>query len=131
LIDKSDLVLRELKWIRWLLLLIATSFALVAVSLTYLSYSIDASSASDASFSSQVSELREQGKFDELIEYANARQKTHPEDPNVYWHRGYANYRLKRYQAALVDFERTAQIEPTWKSSHTDEYVALIKDAIK
>jgi tetratricopeptide (TPR) repeat protein len=129
--DNAELVLRELKWIKWLLLLIAAAFILGALSLTYLSYSLNSSSASDAGFSAQASELQKKGKFDELIETANARQKTHPEDPYVYWYRGYANYRLKRYEAALADFERTAQIEPTWKSSHTDEYVALIKNTIE
>jgi tetratricopeptide (TPR) repeat protein len=120
-----------LQWIKWLLALIAISLFLGAVALVYFGKSLTSSQFKSSEFTDHALALREAGKYEELIELADARQKTHGEDANVFWYRGYANFRLKRYEQALSDYERAAQIEPSWKASHIDMYVEQIKAEMK
>jgi cytochrome c-type biogenesis protein CcmH/NrfG len=130
--DHSEKMVRELRWIKWLLIVVVATFVLLAGTLMLLSgRMIDTmkTESDGARFSELAQELSDAGKYDELIAAANARQRTHPEDANVYWYRGRAYYRQKRFDDARKDIERTGELEPSWKSSHVDDFLATIESA--
>ncbi|MEO0470059.1 MAG: tetratricopeptide repeat protein [Bacteroidota bacterium] len=50
-------------------------------------------------------------EYDALIQ-ANENDPAKPESPELYSRRGYSNYKLKRYERALQDFDKAISLDP-------------------
>ena len=122
--DVSGIVLRQLRWIKWLLALVVLCFVIIAAAFGWGVVQLNASlrSGEGTTLSSEES-LLEQGKEREVLKLMTEREKEFPKDPYVYWHRGRAHYQLGEYEAALKAFRHLAELTPSWRDQHAQPYI--------
>src|SRR5262245_10702154 len=132
--NESEDVLRQLRWIKWLLALIASCFVLIAVSLTWgaaqLSASLRDGIGERTSLSSEET-LLEQGKEQEVLTLAELREKAYPKDPYVHWLRARAYYQLGEYEAALKALRQLYDLAPTWRDEHVKPYMRAAEEKLR
>ncbi|MEQ1739842.1 MAG: hypothetical protein ABL884_08045, partial [Methyloglobulus sp.] len=99
-------MLKQLKVIKWLLILIAVSMFVAASSVAFVAIqsinlvesSFADNSCDEKSFRDKVSDLVDEGKLEDAVKLANERIKSHPNDEDGYWYRGLAYYLQKKWQ---------------------------------
>ena len=131
--DASEQILRELRWIKWLNVLICLSFAAIGGTFVWATHEMSSSfaRADDASsFSDRASKLLEEGKETELLAACEEREKKSPKDPNVHWYRGKAYYQLGQFTESLKAIQRVHELAPNWRQDHTTPYIKAIEEKL-
>ena len=138
--ETSTGVLKQLKIIKWLLLLITLGALIGASSIAYSVYvsaqymkSIDSnkSSCSSNSFRREIDPLLDSGELDKAIEIATKQIEKSPSDPDGYWFRGKAYYQQEKWQLAIDDFKQTEKLSPNWKEEYTDPYIKQAEEQLE
>lgn len=130
--ETSESVLKQLKIIKWLVVLISACILAAASGVAYFSYkatslaedTLASSSCNEDNFRDKVSSLVDEGKLDDAISLANERMKSHPNDEDAYWYRGMAFYLQKKWQLAIEDFNKVEELAPSWKEQYVEPYRA-------
>ena len=133
--ESSEMMVKQLKIIKWLLLFIALSLFVGVGSVAFLAVSafdlaentLADNSCDEESFKDKASDLVDEGKTEEAIKLASARILSHPNDQDAYWYRGLAYYLEKKWQPAIVDFGKVEEIVPSWKERYTEPYITAAK----
>jgi len=128
-----DRILRELRWIKWLNVIVVACFSLIAGTMVWTSAQMSAAISNPeatAAFSERAPNLLEQGKAKEVVALSEDREKTHPMDPYVYWFRGKAYYQLGQYEDALKAMKRAGEVSPGWRESYTGPFIKGIKEEL-
>ena len=136
--DDSENVEKQLKFIKWLLVFIVMGmlFAGAGIAVFFVSAadlvekSFSESSCLEESFRDKASNLIDQGKTKEAIKLADEQIKTHPNDEDGYWYRGLAYYLQKQWQPAIIDFNKTEELAPSWKDQYTEPYRAAAQSKL-
>lgn len=131
---QTDLQLRELKRIKWLLVLIACGVLLLPASLTYLGWEVASMIVqertvedSEDSLETIAEDLFQQGKLDELRTVIDQRAKDHPNDADVYWYRGRMAVEEGNWEEALRDLEQAERLAPNWKQEYTGPLLEKVR----
>lgn len=123
---------KQLKIIKWLLVLIVTGMLITGTGLVVfllsafdlVEKSFAESSCQEENFRDKASNLIDEGKTQEAIKLASEQISTHPNDEDGYWYRGLAYYLQKQWQPAINDFNKTEELAPGWKEQYTEPYRA-------
>ena len=132
--DHSPPILRQLRSIKWLLVFVALCFAAIFASCVWVSVVLSdelLDAKTETSLSEQGDDLLEQGKANAVLAMMDAREKTHPMDPNVFWYRGKAQYQLGQREAALASMRRVHTMAPDWRESHASPFIRSLEDEIE
>jgi tetratricopeptide (TPR) repeat protein len=131
---QTDLQLRELKRIKWLLVLIACGVLLLPASLAYLGWEVASMIVqgrtvedSEDSLETIAEDLFQQGKLDELRTVIDQRAKAHPNDADVYWYRGRMAVEEGNWEEALRDLEQAERLAPNWKQEYTGPLLEKVR----
>lgn len=131
---QTDLQLRELKRIKWLLVLIACCFLLLPVSFIYFGWEVASMIMQDRaiedgedSLETIAEDLFQQGKLDELRMLIDQRAKDHPNDPDLYWYRGRMAVEEGSWEQALRDLEKAEQLAPNLKQAYTGPLLEKVR----
>jgi tetratricopeptide (TPR) repeat protein len=131
--DTAEQVLTQLRWIKWLMVIVVTSLVLGAGSIVWISSEV-ASGMSEfeggSSFTQRAQELLDEGKAEEVIAMSKEREKTHPMDPYVHWHRGKAHFQLRQFDEAMKALQRADEVAPEWREKYTGPYIRRIRDEL-
>lgn len=128
--DNERKVFRQLVWIKWLVGIVALSFAIIAGAFGWFVWIVgDEFKDKDleTSFRDRGSELLEQGNEAEVLSLAAVREKDFPKDPYVFWYRGRAHYQLGQDEDSLKAFSRTEELAPSWRDEHIIPYTSTIR----
>lgn len=122
-----DLMLKQIKTIKWLVMFIAVCFVIAAGSLVGFSMiaatlAEESGSCGEESFRDKISGLIDEGKTEDAVRLAEARIETHPDDEDAYWYRGVAFYLQKKWQPAIADFNKVEELAPSWKEQYVEPY---------
>lgn len=123
---RIDLLLKELKRIRWLLVLIAFGLLALPAGFVFFGWQVaetvvqeKAVEEKQDSFETVAEDLFQQGRLDELSLVIDQREKDHPNDANVYWYRGRVAVEREHWELALRELEKAEQLAPNWKQEYT------------
>jgi tetratricopeptide (TPR) repeat protein len=134
LMDSSEHILRQLRWLKWLNALIAFCFVVIAGSVVWLaSEAITAfqeDESSSTSFMARGLSLLEEGNEQEVLKLSDEREKKFPKDPYVHWYRGKAHYQLGHLDEALKAIRHVHELEPSWRESLTAPYIKAVEEEI-
>ena len=132
--DISELMLRELRWIKWFSGLIAVCFVLIIGLLSWVAWDLsDDSLAGEepaVAFSEQVTKLLEAGREAEVLKLADERETRYPKDPYVYWYRGLAQHQLGHLDESLKSIRRAHELTPSWRESVTAPFIKAVEDEL-
>ncbi len=129
--DTSEQVLRQLKWIKWLMALIAFCFIVIAGSTVFLAWNFDSIVAEDdALFMAKAQSLLDAGKEGETLKLVEERERDHPKDVYVHWYRGVAHYRLDHFDDALKSLRVARELEPSWRERFTDPFIKSVEEEL-
>jgi cytochrome c-type biogenesis protein CcmH/NrfG len=113
----------ELETIKWLLVAILVGMVIVALSAVSVAMSIwfgfrmAKENNSGKVFRVVAEEHLARNENNELVEYAEERLKTHPQDVWAHWYLGQAKFHIGKIPEAKRCFERVVELEPSWYSS--------------
>ena len=136
----DDKALRQLVLMKWLLavvvLVLVVPMAVVSW-FTFDAYSAMSSfsakcspSESERPFKDQVSELLIEGKAQEILQLAAAREPKYPKDPEVYYYRGLAYFQAGEYKKAIEALSVAESIAPGWRQEYTGPYIREAKSRL-
>ena len=133
-------MLRQLAWIKWLLIGIVAAFVISNVGSSW--YMWKAFSSSDSSkgdcaapqsedgFQEQAKSLLLKGKEQELLTLAASREASFPKDPYVFLYRGRAQFQLREYEKAIETLTVAETLSPDWRDQYIAPYVSEAKRRI-
>jgi cytochrome c-type biogenesis protein CcmH/NrfG len=131
---RTDLLLEELKRIKWLLVLITFGLLALPFSLVYFGWEVASTlvqekTAEDKadSFETDAEDLFQKGKLDELGMIIERREKDHPNDANVFWYRGRVAVERGNWELALHELEKAEQLAPNWKREYTGPLLEKVR----
>lgn len=134
LMDASEQILRQLRWIKWLNALIAFCFVVTAGSFIWFAWeaslAFQEDESSSTSFINRGLALLEDGNEQEVLKLSEAREKKFPKDPYVYWYRGKAHYQLGHHVEALKAMRHVHELDPSWRESHTAPYIKAVEEEL-
>lgn len=76
-------------------------------------------------FKSNMDNLRDQGKYAEMLKLIDERRKTYPSDPFVFYYKGIVHIFNMEYKEALGAFEMVNYLAPQWDSKFTKDYIDI------
>ncbi len=130
-------MLRQLAWIKWLLIAIVAVFVISnagagwymwkARSATNSSRGDYAALQSEDGFQEQGKDLLLKGREQELLTLAASREASFPKDPYVFLYRGRAQYQLREYEKAIETFSIAETLAPDWRDHYIAPYVSEAK----
>jgi len=130
--DLSENILRQLRWIKWLVALIALCFVIIAASIGWGAIQIEKGFRSgERTPLASEDTLLEQGREREVLKLAEEREKDFPKDPYVYWHRGRAHYQLGEYESALKALRHLKDLAPNWRDEHAKPYIEAAEEKLR
>jgi Flp pilus assembly protein TadD len=113
--------------------IVVASLALGAGSVAWISAEV-ASGMSEfeagPSFNQRTQELLEEGKAEEVVAMSKEREKTHPMNPYVHWHRGKAHFQLRQFDEAMKALQRADELAPEWREYYTGPYIKRIREEL-
>lgn len=131
---RTDLLLKELKRIKWLLVLIACGLLFLPFSLVYFGWEVASTLVQEKtvedkedSFETVAEDLFQKGKLDELGMIIEQREKDHPNDANVFWYRGRVAVEQGNWELALRELEKAEQLAPNWKQEYTGPLLEKVR----
>jgi cytochrome c-type biogenesis protein CcmH/NrfG len=131
---RTDLLLKEVKQIKWLLVLIVCGLLLLPVSFLYVGWEVASMFAQEKTgddkedgFETVAEDLFQKGKLDELGTVVEQREKDHPNDANVYWYRGRVAVQRGNWELALHELEKAEQLAPNWKQEYTGPLLEKVR----
>jgi len=131
---RTDPHLKELKRIKWLLVLIACGLLLLPFSLMYVGWQVASTLVQEStdedkedSFETVAEDLFRSGKLDELDMLIGRRERDHPNDPNVFWYRGRIAVEQGNWELALHELEKAEQLAPNWKQEYTGPLLEKVR----
>jgi len=135
--DLEDRTLRQLLWIKWILVAVGLLVAVPMVVFTLIIASAvldpDANSTkwkpsgSASSFKDKAGELLLAGKEQEVLRLALAREPQFPKDPDVHYYRARAYFQIGEYERAMESFAVTESIMPGWRDQYTGPFAREAK----
>lgn len=133
----EEKMLRQLAWIKWLLIAIVAVFVISnagagwymwkARSATNSSRGDYAALQSEDGFQEQGKDLLLKGREQELLTLAASREASFPKDPYVFLYRGRAQYQLREYEKAIETFSIAETLAPDWRDHYIAPYVSEAK----
>jgi tetratricopeptide (TPR) repeat protein len=131
---RADLHLKELKRIKWLLVLVAFGLLSLPFSLMYFGWEVastvlqeKAAEDKEDGFETVAEDLFRKGMLDELMRLADRREKDHPNDANVHWYRGRIAVERGNWDLALRELEKAEQLAPHWKQEYTGPLLEKVR----
>ncbi len=131
---RTDLLLKELKRIKWLLVLIACGLLLLPFSLMYVGWQVASTLVQEStdedkedSFETVAEDLFQSGKLDELDMLIERRKRDHPNDATVFWYRGRIAVERGNWELALHELEKAEQLAPNWKQEYTGPLLEKVR----
>ena len=132
--SRTDLLLKELKRIKWLLVLVAFGLLSLPFSLMYFGWEIASTVLQEKtvedkedSFETVAEDLFQRGMLDELGQLADRREKDHPNDANVFWFRGRVAVKRENWELALHELENAERLAPNWKQEYTGPLLEKVR----
>jgi cytochrome c-type biogenesis protein CcmH/NrfG len=113
----------ELETIKWLLIAILVGMVLVALAAVsvaatiWLGFRMAKENNSGKVFRVVAEEHLARNENDELVEYANERLESHPQDVWAHWYLGQAKFYIGQLPESKRCFERVVELEPSWYGS--------------
>ncbi len=113
----------ELETIKWLLVAILVGLFLVALSAVsvavtiWFGFRMAKEQNSGKVFRVVAEEHLARNENDKLVEYAEERLESHPQDVWAYWYMGQAKFHTGKLPESKRCFERVVELEPSWYSS--------------
>lgn len=133
----EERMLRQLAWIKWLLIGIVAAFVISNVGASWYMWkafpSTDSSRGdcaapqSESGFQEQAKSLLLKGKEEELITLTASREASFPKDPYVFLYRGRAQFQLREYEKAIETFSVAETLSPDWRDQYIAPYVSEAK----
>jgi len=130
-------MLRQLAWIKWLLIGIVAAFLMSNASTGWYMWkayrSTDmtkgdcAAPQSESDFQEQAKNLLLRGKEEELLTLAASWEASFPKDPYVFLYRGRAQFQLREYEKAIETFNVAETLSPDWRDQYIAPYVSEAK----
>lgn len=131
---RTDLLLTELKRIKWLLVLIVCGLLFLPFSLVYFGWQVASTLVQEKtvedredSFETVAEELFQKGSLDELRMIIDQREKNYPNDANVFWYRGRVAVEQENWELALRELEKAEQLAPNWKQEYTGPLLEKVR----
>ncbi len=131
---RTDLLLKELKRIKWLLVLIAFGLLSLPFSLMYFGWEVASTVLQEKtvedkedSFETVAEDLFQKGMLDELSQLADRREKDHPNDANIFWFRGRVAVERENWELALHELEKAERLAPNWKQEYTGPLLEKVR----
>lgn len=129
--EHSEQILKQLRWIKWLIGILALSFAVIAAGVVWTSFEMRSSfnqTHSSKSFAGRASALMDAGKLDEVLALCDEHEKIAPKEPYIAWFRGKAYYQQGRFNDALAQMRQAEALAPHWRDQYTGPYIKSIEE---
>lgn len=133
----EDKMLRQLSWIKWLLVVVVTGFLISNVITGWYLWKMfpamgtalceSGTAQSVDGFQEQGNVLLLKGKEQEVLSLAADREADFPKDPYVFLYRGRAQFQLGEYAKAIETFNLAADLSPSWQDQYITPYVSEAK----